>query len=359
MNSKILETLNQFNTRKLTWTEKTRKAIGRAGRAISVGRFIRNYFGVPADTEPHDRDVQATILDPDKVRWTIANEKIVEKLVGKIDQLEDDMSAQKPDIISFGYEVRGKENIRNFIFETLQKSYEIERMMKEDIDAKFPYLRKSRVVPLGIFGALSAGMGYLMAPEVIHAFNGTLTGWEFAKNFPIDTWLVWGTIIPTSRQLLTYGYGFISKKGRVAYEDEHTIERLGEREEIYENILSVLEQGNEVPDAFIYNGIRTEIPIQYKDELLRASNDRRDVSTEVLSKAIILDRKSDITLVDRNYLLVDQLFFFDDVTREPVLVNFLRLKKRVQFGIRKKKTPPEKVRATQEDFGTATPGLAQ
>lgn len=91
------------------------------------------------------------------------------------------------------------------------------------------------------------------------------------------------------------------------------------------------------PSAFanglLYNALAAEIPIDYKERLLAAARTQKPIAVQDFAAALARARTGEIAPVDRNFILVDQILYFED--GEPVLANFVRVKKQLTL-------PPKK-----------------
>lgn len=360
LNAAILEHLKQVNQGPTSRLERLKKYAYEYSPGVLLGKLMSSVFGQQDRTQPNDSSVSVVFEEPLNLKYRPSTEILIESLVGRIAQLDADFTKTQADQISFGFEVRGTEAIAAYLNQTLRTA--------ETYEAKVqPQLYRNRTGFRAhdfIFPGMMAGFhGWYLAYIGQVSIKALSQGDYFGAALLAGIGVYWAHHFtqPTIRNLYYRLRATTSAKWRAEYDLQYSHFILNHKVAYFDQIMR-LSQQEYLPDAFVYNGFQVHMPESFLRELNHAYDDNRDVAYEDLLSAAVRDRRTLFEAIDDakngryvndplKTVLFDQIFFFDQQTREPVLVSFVRVKKDAVPRPRKKKKQEEQKRVEEYSGG--------
>ncbi len=327
MDGVTLSAVRELDGRKLNLIEKVWKSLDRTAHTLSLTTLLLRVLKVSEiDFKTlNDHEVSASFLDPMKIAWSPANEITISTLVGRIGQLENDFVEAK-DAIAFGYEVRGEKNILDYFKKLFLATDLLEAQIQPAIEKEFSYFSRIRLIEQAHYFVIANFWIYVFSQPITKGLAAVLDKDHLLYTAVLFIFFGYEGI----KNSYPYIMGIVSEDARNRFKNHNESQRTSKLIKVYKNIFSLLKRMDQFPAALIYIGMTKIVPTELRNDLLEASGQNRSLKTELVFDAILKDQNDENDDVDQNFLLVDQIFFFDKKTLEPVLVNFVRIKNRLQ-----------------------------
>lgn len=307
-------------------------------------------FGQNRDfSVPHLYPVRTLIEDTDRLKALRANEIHLERLLGRMILLEEDVTSLKAGNISFGQEIVGKDGIQSYLLnlKLIAESLDVENSRLNETEN--PYINRQRIIrnlASATLGAYSAYIALLPMVSDILQHN-----WYMLLPQALVATIFYQVYHRGVRESFAYFKGLLDKDSRIAYENSYNPQRAQNEVEQTVGILKILEQPQAHPNAIAYNGYAYPMSVEVVNELLAASKENRPVSQDAILTTIEKTREG-LGPLDLRWIVIDQIFFIDSQTQEPVLLNFVRIKNANDFTQKKTPKKEKEVTSTQEqDIG--------
>lgn len=255
----------------------------------------------------------------------IPNGKIAQNLQSmeaRLYSLEEDVTSLKPSNISFGSSLVGKEAIEAYIDQLKTSLQNITESTESKITADQPYVQKGRLLKVALSASLNAFYTAVIASGVSHFVSSGNSDSLFLSLVTLS--FLYPSATSFASKEWVYLKGLFSRDSRIAYENRYNPFRSSASQIMLSYIPPLLK--SQETQAFIYNAFEIPTSVEVVNELLAATNDKRPLDSDIMPTSIN-DRKKGISSADLRRIVVDQIFYFDSATHEPVLLNFIRIKK--------------------------------
>ena len=326
LDGEVLEHLHRLEKKALSPSEKIRRTLWRN----LPGELVERLFTRNLDfTKGHDLAVTAAFQNFLGKGWAPSNEKTIARLVGRLENLQEDFNDRSGQILSLGQVIRGADSIDQYFSQIRSSAGALESETNKSIYEKEKY---AKALPMA-----KAMLGVTL--PIVLAMTSTTELIERASNqdylgFVRDSAL-YAYILPAVPRLISYGddyfTGLYSSIGRNKFRNRE-VSRAAPALEAFDD-MSRMARSTPSRDTFAYTSLNVSIPIFLNSALSESFNHPVPLDQAALDVTIRLHRQnsrlakgsgSDPLL---RKLLIDQILFFDYETNEPVLVNFVRIKR--------------------------------
>jgi|GEM_PF-5930652 len=255
------------------------------------------------------------------------NEAALEAVLGRMELLEKDVTSLQSGGVAFGVELVGKDAIVDYLskLKIFAAALDPSRAGFE----RYPVFARQKLLGYAVIDTINL---FVSSAFVAGAYGAIESHSLPLMSVPIVLGALLGPkILGDIKESAFYYRARWSEKARIQFENQYNPSRLPPEPEQVDTMLSLVQASEKNPNALVYSGYGIGLPVEILDEMLTASDEKRDYSAEVFLKA--LDKyKTGVPLMDQRFVLIDQIYYVDSQTRQPVLMSFVRIKKASDFG---------------------------
>ncbi len=289
-----------------------------------------------ANLSPHTED----IVTDGPLKPSAKSELKLGKVLGRLDLLEEDLVEFNPGSVSYARQIKGTDEIREFLDSVEQGTKSIEESLRPEFDSKFKYWNGKRTDD-ALRVAVSSFMGVAIPVLVFSSFsvqdilhNPIMAGNVFApyifrKAFP---------------RALDYLVALVTKGGKNDEDNKwyYRATQFVEKNKIVRRLLEHPEK-----NASVYYGFGIPVTNELADSMVREED--TPTRQEKIFNSIQQHRTS-FEEEDIRWAFLDFIFYFEPATNSPILIVANRIKKTFVVPAPKKKEQKKGAAAIREQL---------